>query len=174
MSFWGFLSNRGEQGMVWRGMQLVCGLSRSLFEKRQFRAYREFTTSTVLKFEATHPFLLTYQSLWTGQGAARVVVSTGGTEGGTFTAIPTKFCKYLLDGAVAGGTVVSAGGTHTGGSEREVLRSDSSSAGGGQGNKNTLGGERILPAGTYYMDITVTGTTSGMYAVEWEELIQLS
>jgi hypothetical protein len=171
MNFWGLLTGRGEQGLVWRGMQLICGLTRGLFEKKQFRAYVEFNATTTLKFTAAKPFMLTHQALWTGTGAARCVITTGSTEsvafGGT---LATKFCKNLLDGAVAGNVVIGTGGTVTGGNEREVLRSDSSSAGGGSGNQNVLGGERLLPAGTYYMTITVTGTTSGMYSLEWEEL----
>lgn len=149
---------------------LVHAQTAGFHEKRQFRAYREFTANTVIKMVFSKPFYLTFQSLWTGQGAARAVVSTGGTENGTFTVIPTKFCKYLLDGPVAGQTVVSAGGTVTIGSEREVLRADSGSAGGGTGSTNVMGNERALPAGTYYVTITVTGTTSGMYSIEWEEL----
>lgn len=140
-------------------------------QKRQFRAYAEFAANTTLRFTATKPFFLTYQSLWTGQGAARAVVSTGGTPAGTFVDIATKFGKWLVDGAVAGFTTIAAGGTVTGGTEREVLRSDSSTSGGGSGNFNSLGGERALPAGTYYITITVTGTTSGMYALEWEEFV---
>jgi hypothetical protein len=139
-------------------------------EKRQFRAYREFSANTTIKFVAAKPFYLTFQSLWTGAGAARMVVSTGGTESGTFTPVATAFCKYLLDGPVVGSTALSAGGTVTLGSEREVLRADSGTAGGGTGSTSTGGGERALPAGTYYFTITVTGTTAGMYALEWEEL----
>lgn len=139
-------------------------------EKRQFRAYKEFTANTVIKMVFTKPFYLTYQSLWTGQGAARVVVSTGGAESGTFVDMPTKFCKYLLDGPVAGATTITTGGTVTIGVEREVLRADSGSAGGGTGSMNVLGNERALPAGTYYVSVVVTGTTQGMYSIEYEEL----
>lgn len=139
-------------------------------EKRQFRAYKEFSANTVIKFVALKPFYLAFQSLWTGQGAARMVVTTGGTESGTFVPVPTKFCKYLLDGPVDGSTTLSTGGSVTVGTEREVLRADSGTSGGGTGSTSTGGGERALPAGTYYFTITVTGTTSGMYALEWEEL----
>lgn len=149
---------------------LVHAQTSGFHEKRQFRAYVEFAATTTVKFVATKPFYLTHQSLWTGQGAARMVVSTGGTESGTFTPITTKFCKFLLDGPVSGFTTLSAGGAVTVGTEREVLRSDSGSAGGGTGSTSTQGSERALPAGTYYFTITVTGTTQGMYVLEWEEL----
>lgn len=143
--------------------------TRGFVEKRQFRLYKEFIALTVVKMVFAKPFYLTAQSLWTGQGAARLVVSTGGVEGGTFVALPTKFCKWLLDGAITGFTTVTTGGTVTIVNEREVLRSDSGSAGGGAGNGTSLSGRRALPAGTYYFTITPTGTTSGMYSLEWEE-----
>lgn len=168
---WSYDHNRQIQGVLSEnGSLLVTEQTAGFYAKRQFRAYREFSANTTIKFAAAKPFLLTAQRLWTGQGAARIVISTGGTESGTFTVVPTKFCKYLLDGPVAGNTVVSAGGTVTLGTEREVLRSDSASTGGGSGNSDSMVNTRALPAGTYYMTITVTGTTTGMYALEWEEL----
>lgn len=151
-------------------LQVVVLPDAAVSDKRAFRAYREFTANTTLRFVAAKPFLLTAQALWTGQGISRAVVSTGGTETGTWTVLPTKFGINLLDGAVPGNTVISFGGTHAGGAEREVLRSDSSTAGGGQGNLNQILRERLLPAGTYYITITVTGTTQGMYSLEWTEL----
>ena len=162
----------GENETLWSRDRalLIHDQTAGFREKRQFRAYKEFSANTVLKFVALKPFYLTFQSLWTGQGAARMVVTTGGTESGTFVAVPTKFCKFLLDGPVDGSTTLSTGGTVTVGTEREVLRADSGTAGGGTGSTSTGGGERALPAGTYYFTITVTGTTAGMYALEWEEL----
>jgi hypothetical protein len=145
--------------------------TRGFPEKRQFRAYKEFSVLTVIKMVFAKPFYLTAQSLWTGQGAARLVISTGGVEGGTFVTMPTKFCKWLLDGPVAGNTLVTTGGTVTIVNEREVLRSDSGTAGGGAGNGTELANKRALPAGTYYFTITPTGTTSGMYSLEWEEFV---
>lgn len=152
------------------GALCITDKSAALFGKRLFRAYHEFTASTVVKFVATKNFFLSTQRLWTGAGAARLVVTQGGTEGGTYTALATKFCLNTVGGDVPGATTVSTGGTLTGGSAREVLRSDSATAGGGTGNADTVNNRRFLAAGTYYMVITVTGTTSGMYALEWEEV----
>lgn len=153
------------------GALLTLDQSPSLWRGRKFRAYREFSADTTLKLVATKPFLLAAQRLWTGQGAARVVITTGSTESGTFTAIPTQFPLNTKDTPVPVSTVsISAGGTVTGGTEREVLRSDSSSAGGGSGNSDLLSSPRLLAAGTYYITITITGTTAGMYALEWEDL----
>jgi hypothetical protein len=140
----------------------------ALLEGRAFRAYREFTATTTIKLVFTKPFRLTSQTLWTGQGAARAVVITGGTEGGTFGAMPTLFNKNTQLNT-ASTTTATVGGTVTGGTEREVLRSDSGTAGGGVGSPNLQDGDRMLAASTYYIIITVTGTTSGMYSLEWVE-----
>lgn len=150
-----------------RGAQFTSDMSLGLWQKKQFRAYREFTTTTVMNFVATKNILLTYQSLFLTAGAAKAVVSNGGTPGGTFTAIPTKFCKYTLDGPIAGNTTIGVGGTITSSVERDVLISAS---GAGVGIGNSIGGSRVLLAGTYYFTITVTGTTAGIYTLEWEEL----
>jgi len=141
-----------------------------MWQQRCFRAYLEFSANTVIQFVATKPFLLTTQKLWTGQGAARVVVSTGGTPSGTFLPLATKFCTNTKDGLAVGTTTLSSGGTVTTGTEREVLRADSGTAGGGTGSTDAQSGERVLAAGTYFMSVTVTGTTQGMYTLEWEEL----
>lgn len=151
------------------GAMCVTDKSRALFDKRLFRAFHEFTVSTVVKFVAAKNFYLTSQRLWTGQGAARLAITTGGTEGGAFAPVATKFGLNTVGGEAAGFTTVSAGGTLTGGTSREVLRSDSATAGGGSGNSDTVSSRRYLAAGTYYMVVTVMGTTAGMYSLEWEE-----
>lgn len=168
--FWGILSSRSERGVMWRGMQLVSLLTGGFFQKKQFRAYREFTANTVIKLTFSKPFQLHSQVLYCDTGAAKVTVSTGGTEGGTFTTMPTKFCKYLLDGPVDGHTTAQVGGTVTLGNEREVLRVNCGTGGNAATAATTLTSIRALPAGTYYVTITVTGTTTGVYAIEWEEL----
>jgi hypothetical protein len=135
--------------------------------KRQFRLYREFSAATVIKLVFAKPFYLTSQVLYCDAGNARAVISQGGTEGGSFTALTTKFGKYLLDGPVVGNTTATVGGTIAGSTEREVIRAAS---GAGVGIVNASQGVRALAAGTYYISIGVTGTTSGVYSVEWEEL----
>lgn len=151
-----------------RGAMFVAQMSRGLWEKKKFRAYREFSGAVSIKFVITKNFLLTLQDLQLDAGAAKVQILTGATEGGVFTPIISKFCMNTVGGDVAGNCVVSAGGTLTGGVEREVIRAN---AGGGQGaGRPGSAGTRVLSAGTYYMQLTVTGTTSGVYSLEWEEL----
>lgn len=161
----------GKPESVYSADGALCSTDKTpaLLNKKLWRAYREFSANTTIRLVATKPFYLTSQRLWTGQGSARVVVSTGGTPAGTFTAIPSQFCLNTTLPAAVADIVIAAGGTHTGGTEREVLRSDSSTAGGGSGNADILAQRRLLNAGTYYIDIVITGTTAGMYSLEWEE-----
>lgn len=168
--FFNILSKLSEVGMSWRGNQLISLLTRGFFEKKQFRAYKEFTANTVLKMVFTKPFYLQSQVLYCDAGAARVTISTGGTEGGVFVDMPTKFGKYLVDGPVAGASTITTGGTVTIGTEREVLRVSCGTGGNSATATTSLTTMRALPAGTYYATITVTGTTAGVYSIEWEEI----
>lgn len=137
-----------------------------LFAGRQFRFYREFTAATVLKLVFTKPFILTDQRLYVDAGQAKVTVSVGGTEGGTFTGFTGVFGKNGINVKPSGATAF-AGGTITGSTEREVIRVN---AGAGSGFSADTANARVLPAGTYYMSVTVTGTTSGVYSFEFETL----
>ena len=139
----------------------------ALYNGRKFRAYREFTSAVVLKAVFTAPFLLTDQRLHLDTGQARLVISVGATEATPFnTAVSTVF---PMNGTrpLPPQLTITTGGTLTGGSEREVLRANS---GGGAGAEATLSGQRRLPAGTYYFTINVTGSTSGVYSIEYETL----
>lgn len=153
------------------GALMVQDQTRGFAEKRQFRAYKQFSTNTAIKMVFAKPFYLTFQRLWTGAGAAVLTITTGSTEGGVWVDMPTKACKWLLDGPVAGSTTITTGGTITGGNEREVLESDSGTGGNANGNGADLAARRALPAGTYYFNIVVTGTTRGQYSLEWEEFV---
>lgn len=168
------LSKLYESGASFRGAMLVQELSEGLFNKNKFRAYLEFAAAVCVRMQFDVPFMLTSQRLWTGQGAARGVVSTGGTQSGTFTTLPTKFCLNTLGGDVPGRSVFTVGGSVAGGTEREVLRSDSGTSGGGSGNADLLSSNRILNPGVYYFTITPTGITSGIWSIEWEELPELA
>lgn len=154
---------------AWRGALMVSDVGMALLSSKKYRMYREFTANTTLQFVITKPFLLTDQRLWTGQGNVRLSITTGSTPSGTFTAIPTQFCLNTKDTLPVPAGVISAGGTVTGGTERDVLRSYSGN-GGGVGVGSAIGSSRLLQAGTYYFTLVVEGTTTGMYSFEWEEL----
>lgn len=166
------LTGRAQSQAMFDGAQLVSGQSRGFFLGKTYRMYKEFTANTVLRVVATKPFILTAQSLYVDTGAARAMVVAGGTAGGTFTALPTVFGK---NGNVPStpDIVITQGGTVTGGTEREVLRSAAGSGsllgGSPSGSVSGAGSMRMLPAGTYFISIVVTGSTSGLYSIEYEE-----
>ena len=152
------------------GVQHVDNVAPGLWEGHAFRAYTEFNANTVVRFVADTPFALDAQSLLALEGEARVVIVTGGTPGGSFTAVPTHFNKKLIGTPIAPTFTVGIGGTHTGGNEREVLMVKAGTGGQAVAVQTLSQGKRLLPAGTYYMRITVTGTTRGMYALEYDQL----
>ena len=166
-------TGRYEQEASFRGSLLTTSISPSFMEGRSYRAYKEFTANTVLRFVAARPFMLTLQTLWTDTGSAKATVWAGGTAGGTFVALPTVFARNgTVSPVPAPDVVITQGGTVTGGTEREVLRV---TAGGGlltaaAGAGGQLGSARKLPAGTYFISIVVSGTTSGIYSLEYDEL----
>lgn len=160
-----------ESQRSFRGAAMVnANQSLGLWNSQQFRAYREFTATVTLRVVAAKNFILSFQNLYVDQGSARAVIVSGGTPSGTFTTVATQFCKNTTAGPVTGATVVSVGGSVSGGAEREVIRVATGGLLGSAGVGNTLQGARLLAAGTYYITITVTGTTSGIYSLEWEEL----
>lgn len=149
-----------------KGAQLFQSFTGSYMEGRCFRFFHEFATSAVLRFVATKPCLLTEQVLYVDAGVARLTTYADGTPGGTFT---TSTNLYPRNGLVPYtlGLAVAAGGTHTGGIVRDVVRVN---AGAGAGAVSRISSNRMLPPGTYYIKIDVTGTTSGVYSLEFEEL----
>lgn len=154
------------------GVLLVDTISPGLWAGNTFRVYREFNAATVIRFTADTDFALDSQLLTVLAGEARVEVVTGGTPGGTFTEFLTHFNKKLTGTPLAPTFGMASGGTHTGGTIREILLV-AAPTGGPTGAASTAAfsqGKRLLPAGTYYMRITVTGTTRGMWAVEYDKL----
>lgn len=175
MDLWSILSATREVLRSFRGALLVQLQSLGLWEGRQFRQYRAFTGSgaTVqLRFAASKPFILTAQTLYVDDGLAQIRVLTGATPSGTWTNTATQQSKNRYSAAALAyvqGNFMQTGGTFTGGTERELFRADSGS-GAGMAFSNIDQNARVLPAGDYYFEITMTGATSGIYSFEWEEL----
>lgn len=175
MAFWSVLGPALEVLRSFRGALLVQVQSKGLWDGRQFRQYRVFSgsgTTHQLRFVASNPFVLSHQTLYVDDGIAQCRVLTGATPAGTWTDSATQFGKnrYTAEAlAYVRGNSIQVGGTFTGGNELELFRADS---GGGAGISfsNIDNNVRILPAGTYYFEITTTGATSGIYSFEWEEL----
>ena len=153
-----------------RGALMVTIQSMGLWEGKQFRMYRVFAAATQLQFVCSKDFILTRQLLYVDDGLAQVRVLTGATPSGTFTDIASQAAKNRLGtNTYVQQNKMQAGGTFTGGTERELFRADSG-GGAGVAFSNIEDNPRVLPAGTYYFDVTVTGTTAGIYSFEWEEL----
>lgn len=153
-----------------RGAIMVTLQSMGLWEGKQFRQYRVFAAATQLQFVCTKDFILTDQLLYVDDGLAQVRILTGATPSGTFTDIATQSAKNRLGtNTYVQANKMQAGGTFTGGTERELFRADSG-GGAGVSFSNISQNPRVLPAGTYFFDITVTGATAGIYSFEWEEL----
>lgn len=173
MSFFlGQLTGRTESVRGRNGVQYSNEVDPGLIDGSAFRVYKRFAANTVIKFEATAPFVLNSQSLSLMTGQAVLTVYTDSTGGGTFTVVPTNFSKNQVLSPPAVSTVtVSAGGTRTGGQERDQMICRSGTSVGNSSSSAALGqGDRVLPAGIYYMDIVVTGTTDGMWSVEYSTL----
>lgn len=156
-------TQRGFNGAALR-QELTLGF----LQGRAFRAYRKFTANVTLRLTATKPFMLTEQRLSCSQGAAEATIYVGSTGGGTYTQLPTRFTKNgVYSPAPTPVVSIDVGGTRTGGTEREVI---SVNSGAGAGAVSVQNSPRLLPAGTYWIDIVVTGSTTGVYSIEYEEM----
>lgn len=145
----------------------------------EFRSFYEFSIPTgesrVIKFTSPINFILFAQSLTVDAGGIKYSAETGGTEGGSFTALPvvgknrmpTRPLPYYAAQATIG-----VGGTVTGTTVVDIARI---STAGATAQQITVGGqtsdERGLPAGTYYIRLAnmSNGTSTGVYSLFWEE-----
>lgn len=172
MPLWSILSETIEVLRSFRGALLVQLQSVGLWEGRQFRQYFPFAANAQIRFNAARPFILSDQSLYANEGSVQVQILTGSTPAGTWTNTATQQAKNRYSPKALLYTqqcFMQSGGTFTGGTERELIRAN---AGVGQGNASRTvdSNVRVLPAGIYYFNITITGTTTGLYSFEWEEL----
>ena len=152
----------------------------SFFEGREFRSFLELNiaqgATQVIKVVSPVDFVLFQQTLTVDSGGIRFSAVTGGTEGGSFsTSLPIIGKNRMSDRPTPYYTAqitASTGGTHTGGTEVEVVRVV---AAGSTAQQATVGGEmaseRGLPAGTYYLKFQnlSNGAATGVYSLFWEE-----
>ena len=154
----------------------------AFFEGTEYRISQEFTveaTPVVFRFTAPVDFILQLQKV-TADGAGvrlRAFRSTQGTPGGTFTAVPVYKVNFMSTAPViANANTVDVGGTFTpsGGQEAvETVRVNTSSATAqAQTISGSVGDERGLAAGTYYLvfdRIPNNGTAAAVFDLVWEE-----
>lgn len=159
----------------------------SFFEGREFRIYKELNIAAsdtyVMKFVIPSDVILQGAETQLDSGWLRVGVYVGGTEGGSFSETFTRFPangmslganrRAYSGAAYAPLMTVTAGGTHSGGIETEVVRNKVAS------NSNqsvTVGSTAVdtrgVGAGTYYfrfLNLSGTDAVTGVFRLRWEE-----
>jgi hypothetical protein len=151
------------------------------FGGREFRTFKELNVaaSTTYVIKAVVPINLILFGLTVSAetGHLRLATVVGGTEGGSFSETlpifgrnnmserPTPFYTPVV--------VLTAGGTHTGGTEIDVLRLKTNN---NQNQSSTVtgegGDERGVAAGTYYFrlqNLSATDAIVGVFSARWEE-----
>lgn len=151
------------------------------FGGREFRTFKELNIAAlatyVIKAVVPVDVILFGLNFTIEAGHLRSSTVVGGTEGGSFSETlptlgrnnmserPTPFYTPLV--------VLTAGGTHTGGTEIDVLRlkannnTNQASTVGGEG-----GDERGVGAATYYIrlqNLSATDAITGTFHARWEE-----
>lgn len=149
------------------------------WEGRMFRTFYEFSigvgATAVVRFVAVEDFIIHKQHLTVDDGFLRFSAALGGTAGGTFVAAPTIGMNRMANRPVPNHEPLSGfstGGTHTGGTEVEVVRLKASGATAQAASVGeTADSARGLPAGTYHLRFQNlgNGTLTGVYTLEWEE-----
>jgi len=147
-------------------------------EGKEFRSFFDFSLSTgevkVIKFVSPVPFIIHFQSFNVVEGELEFKSIAGATEAGTFNQAVPIFGKNRSaerpEPYYEGQITLNSGGTITGGVNSETVRLKTS---GVSAHASTVGTDvtdvRFLPAGTYYLQFTATGTTRGVYTLSWEE-----
>lgn len=151
------------------------------FEKREYRTFRRLSipAGTELIIRAVVPINIILFGLEVGiyTGLLDLETKVSGTPGGTFSEVlpifPRNTMTELPPPAVPPQVVLTAGGTHTGGTVLDVLvikaadNSNFASSITGEG-----GDERGVGANTYYFRLQAIagqGNVEGVFKARWEE-----
>lgn len=151
------------------------------FEGREFRTFAELSIASgatfVMKVVSPINFILSSQTIDIDDGTLRFAAVAGaGTEGGSFSTTHTSIGKNRMTERPSpyytSQIVITSGGTHTGGTEVEVIRIKAAGATSQTTTVSSSSDEsRGLAAGTYYLRFQNTGAGSiaGVYTIWWEE-----
>lgn len=159
----------------------------SFFEGREFRTFKELNIAAsatyVMKFVIPSDVILQGADTQLDSGWLRVGVYAGGVEGGSYSDTLPRFAangmslgtnrRPYAGIAYAPLMTITAGGTHTGGVETEVVRNKVASNSNqavtvGSNNFDTRG----VGAGTYYfrfLNLSSTDPVTGVFRFRWEE-----
>lgn len=160
----------------------------SFFEGREFRTFKELNVAAgatyVIKAVVPLNIILFGLEVNLDSGFLRLGTYAGGTEGGTFSETLPIFGANNMSGGndhrndynggiYAAQTVLTAGGTHTGGTELDVIRlkvagisQQASSVGSGATD------ERGVGTNTYYfrlLNLSGSDAITGTFSARWEE-----
>lgn len=151
------------------------------FAGREFRTFKELISVAagaeyVIKAVVPINIILFGLELTIDDGQFRVGTYAGGTEGGTFSETLPRFSTNTMtekpQPPYSPQVVLTAGGTHTGGTELDVIRLKTVGATGQAISVgNVISDERGVIAGTYYFRLLNfgSGTTTGVFKARWEE-----
>lgn len=158
------------------------------FEGREFRTFRELNIAAsatyVVKVLVPINIILMSLGVDLDQGYLRIGTYLGGSEGGSFSEIlPAIGANNMAAGinrrrSATGALYASqlgltAGGTHSGGTELDVLRVKTA---GNSNQGSSIGTEsdsvRGVAANTYYirlLNLSATDAALGVFSARWEE-----
>lgn len=152
------------------------------FRGYEYRSFKELNIAAgaVYNIKAVVPanIILMGLELILDDGWARLATVIGGTEGGSYAEALPIFNRNNMsvgpdrEAVIAPTVTLLAGGTHTGGTELDVLRVRTANATGGASSVGASSGdERGIAAGTYYFKFSNlgSGTITGTFKARWEE-----
>ena len=157
------------------------------FEGREFRTFKELNVANgatyVIKAVVPINIILFGLELTIDDGSARLSTAVGGAEGGTFSeTLPIFGTNNMTSGpdhrrarngsVYASQVALTAGGTHTGGTELDVIRLKTTNASGSAISVGNMpDSERGVGPNTYYFRLQNLGTGAllGTLKTRWEE-----
>ena len=152
------------------------------FEGREFRTFKELNVATgstyVVKAMVPINIILFGLELSLETGQARLATVVGGAEGGSFAEVLPLFGRNTMTVGVnrrlayVPQVVLTAGGTHTGGTEIDVVRVKTGANANFSGSVGSeQADERGVGAATYYFRLVASGPDPlvGVFKARWEE-----
>ncbi|WP_064746804.1 hypothetical protein [Lysobacter antibioticus] len=150
------------------------------FAGREFRTFKELNVANgstyVVKALVPINIILFGLEIVLDQGFARVSTHVGGTEGGSFSetlpVIPRNNMSERPLPLYTPQVMLAAGGTHSGGTEIDLIRIKVENATGAQASVGSAQqDERGIAAATYYIRVANVGSGSltGTFKARWEE-----
>lgn len=150
----------------------------SFFAGREFRSFKEFNLTTganyVIKAVVPLDVILFELSFTLTSGEVKLYTKTGGTEDGSFSEtlpiIPRNSMSERPTPFYTPQTVLTAGGTHSGGTTLDLIWSKVSDNSNKASNSDaSIGAERGIAAGTYYFIAQAVSAATGVIHARWEE-----